>query len=699
MAKYSLAQIRELPSELQDHYFDATIEEKYFEEIFPLLDEENTERFKDLVLDVYFRDQTPSGFVRGLKEIVPDKEKYGKVLIRVLGYDFLPLADYFGSDIIALIADNGGDPLMFRTKVSVSEVAGQMRKKAEEVTMPDERLEKRLLNILRSKASNARTDDQVKEMLMGPTKTSGVGLDEGQAAIIMMYASEEVEKIRQRGIDIVSDEQYAREMRTPTAPVEEELEQEAGSEIVVEGGEGQEEVQKPELKPTPKPKKPQLDAFTTEDKAEIDDLKDATVPHEVTRKEKAIEFTLEGLSDAALDSSGVEFDAEMHKRFRYIVDLYYRDLRDALETKSKLTMPIASGGMGLDDTQTASVMALLKKRIEEYRKFLQTKARAEKENFVKRQQDQQKENEERSEASRKESLDRRFEELTGKGVKAPAAEGGTEDRSSASPQGVPKVIEVVSHDEEEEPEKGEAGAGAADQDEVSSSVIPAPRRVAGAGSHMRESGAGKAGIQEHVKGMEPGMIEDGADEASKTGAPPGDLPEVTHISESNTVIPAQAGIQGDAGPDAVTGVIKPTVEPPSVPVTPPPALSPIVRKIAKPVVSDVKFTPKLTGPVEELRALTLVDFRRLSKDPKEATLKIMDKIELLQNTSFETKVEGVKAWQGSPANVAYLEVLRKSLEGKPVADVLDEMLKEDPEALVKPEFEALMDLNRTIRFG
>lgn len=689
MAKYSHDQIRELPSELQDHYFDAAVEEKYFEEIFPLLDKERVDRLKDLVLDVYFRKQTPIGFVSALKEIVPDQEKYAQILPRVLGYDFLPLADYFGEDIIALIADNGGDPLMFRTKVAVSEVAGQIRKKAKEVTMPNERLEKRLLNILRSKASNARTDDQVKEMLMGPTKTSGVGLDEGQAAIVMMYASEEVEKIKQRGIDIVSDEQYAQEMRTPTAPVEEEPKPEVGSEAVVEGGEGQEEVQKEGPKPEPEPKKPQLDAFTTEDKAEIDDLKDATVPHEVTRKERAIEFTLEGLSDAALDSSGVEFDAEMHKRFRYIVDLYYRDLRDALETKSKLTMPTQSGGMGLDDTQTASVMALLKKRIGEYRKFMQTKALAEKERSIKKQQDQQKENEEQAEASRKDSLDRRFEELTGKDVKAPAAaEGGAEDRSSVPPQGVPKVIEVVSHDEEEEPEKGEGGEGVVAQDEVSASDSDA-------------------------QSVQP---DDTTDEASKTGAPPGDLPEVPGSSvgekEAKDVdaemsaeeskaegAPTEKPKAEKAVPDAVTGAVKTAVEPPLVPVTPPSTLSPVVRQTAKPVVSDVKFTPKLTGPVEELRALTLVDFRRLSKDPKEATLKIMDKIELLQNTSFETKAEGVKAWHGSPANVAYLEVLKKSLEGKPVADVLDEMLKEDPEALVKQEFEALMDLNRTIRFG
>jgi hypothetical protein len=132
---------------------------------------------------------------------------------------------------------------------------------------------------------------------------------------------------------------------------------------------------------------------------------------------------------------------------------------------------------------------------------------------------------------------------------------------------------------------------------------------------------------------------------------------------------------------------------------PPAAASPPPPSPDRKVVSDVKFTPKLVGPVEELRSLKIDDFRRLSKDPKEATLKINDKIDLLQEQSFETKTAGIKAWQESEVNKMYLELLKQSLEGRPVVEIIKDKQSKNESVLSKPEFDAIMALNRKLRFG
>jgi hypothetical protein len=116
-------------------------------------------------------------------------------------------------------------------------------------------------------------------------------------------------------------------------------------------------------------------------------------------------------------------------------------------------------------------------------------------------------------------------------------------------------------------------------------------------------------------------------------------------------------------------------------------------------MADVAPAPRLTGPVEEIRSLTLVDFRRLSKDPSEATLKIKDKIDLLQEQSFDTKTQGIRAWTESGVNKQYLDLLRASLEGRPVVDIIAEREAAGTPTLTKPEFDAIMTLNRILRFG
>jgi hypothetical protein len=124
------------------------------------------------------------------------------------------------------------------------------------------------------------------------------------------------------------------------------------------------------------------------------------------------------------------------------------------------------------------------------------------------------------------------------------------------------------------------------------------------------------------------------------------------------------------------------------------------RKAKKPGrVDDIKFAKRLSGPTEELSRLTLTDFRRLSKDPVQASTKIVDKIDLLENQGYELKVRGIKAWRESPLNRRYITLTERAvLGGMTLQQALEETQGEGDEALSEEELRVLMKLNASLRF-
>lgn len=127
-------------------------------------------------------------------------------------------------------------------------------------------------------------------------------------------------------------------------------------------------------------------------------------------------------------------------------------------------------------------------------------------------------------------------------------------------------------------------------------------------------------------------------------------------------------------------------------------------KSKKPVIADIAYPSAqeaqvVMGPIDELRSLNLVEFRRLSDDPKQAVQAIIDKAHLLEEESVAKKAEGIAAWQESPLNQAYLQVGNQSLEKSiPVAELLTQMYEENEGAMNQEEFDAIADLNRQLRF-
>lgn len=116
-------------------------------------------------------------------------------------------------------------------------------------------------------------------------------------------------------------------------------------------------------------------------------------------------------------------------------------------------------------------------------------------------------------------------------------------------------------------------------------------------------------------------------------------------------------------------------------------------------IEDVKYVPKLTGPIDELREMGLVDFRRLHDSPSLAAEKIKEKIGFLEEENYGKRLLGIRAWRQSPVNKIYLAIGQKSMaEQKPISAVISDYRESGEECLSRAEFMAVMELNKSLRF-
>lgn len=116
-------------------------------------------------------------------------------------------------------------------------------------------------------------------------------------------------------------------------------------------------------------------------------------------------------------------------------------------------------------------------------------------------------------------------------------------------------------------------------------------------------------------------------------------------------------------------------------------------------MEDVKYVPKALGPIEELEEMTLVDFRRLSQDPKEAAKKIEEKIKYLEDDRYARRIQGIRAWRKSPINTLYLNIGQESIiVGRGIENAIKAREKTEKDFLSLEEFNAIMELNKRIRY-
>ncbi|MDD3102126.1 MAG: hypothetical protein PHE59_03205 [Patescibacteria group bacterium] len=122
------------------------------------------------------------------------------------------------------------------------------------------------------------------------------------------------------------------------------------------------------------------------------------------------------------------------------------------------------------------------------------------------------------------------------------------------------------------------------------------------------------------------------------------------------------------------------------------------REPAMAKMEEIKVTPRVSGPIEELQGATLQDFRRWGS-AEQAVQKIKEKIDLLGEESLVKKSEGIKAWKESEINKLYLDIGTESIDkGISVSEVIILRQKENRKTLNEEEFDKVVELNQNLRF-
>lgn len=145
--------------------------------------------------------------------------------------------------------------------------------------------------------------------------------------------------------------------------------------------------------------------------------------------------------------------------------------------------------------------------------------------------------------------------------------------------------------------------------------------------------------------------------------------------------------------------LPPKPAPVNRPNTPPVVNRPTNIDSPRPRLQDVKPMPRTMGPIEELQFLDLVNFRRLGTSPEEITMKILNKIRLLEKDGYEKMIAGIAAWKKSPVCRLYLHLTQEAiLAGKPLKEMVMAKSQQDANVLRWEEIEAIINLNSKLVF-
>ncbi len=120
-------------------------------------------------------------------------------------------------------------------------------------------------------------------------------------------------------------------------------------------------------------------------------------------------------------------------------------------------------------------------------------------------------------------------------------------------------------------------------------------------------------------------------------------------------------------------------------------------KTDRPKMVDIKQPMAVVGPVDELGALDLKEFRRMGASPQEAADKVLEMIELLEEDSWKIRMDGIEAWKRSRLHMLYVEIGRESIETNTgIDEVISKRTSESRPFMLLDEFFAINSLNSSI---
>lgn len=169
------------------------------------------------------------------------------------------------------------------------------------------------------------------------------------------------------------------------------------------------------------------------------------------------------------------------------------------------------------------------------------------------------------------------------------------------------------------------------------------------------------------------------------------IPAVAAPSAPPTPVSTQEPKYVPKVPDKLRALID--AENPIFPLKTPTA--PVQKKSA-----DIRPGMKLIGPVDELRTMSMVDFRRLSNDVTVRIQKIRSRIEVIAEDGPHEKIRAIQAFEQSAPVRLYREILKRSLiELKSTETLCEEYKKQGKEFLDLDEIAALRQFLTQIRYS
>ena len=110
------------------------------------------------------------------------------------------------------------------------------------------------------------------------------------------------------------------------------------------------------------------------------------------------------------------------------------------------------------------------------------------------------------------------------------------------------------------------------------------------------------------------------------------------------------------------------------------------------------YQRKTQSPEEELRRLTLKDFRLLGADPIKTAEYVKNKIAVIAKHGEDKKANAILAWRQSPLNMVYLKIGQKSIARlQSVDEILAQIQASDQSAMTKAEFDAIGEINKELK--
>ncbi len=115
-------------------------------------------------------------------------------------------------------------------------------------------------------------------------------------------------------------------------------------------------------------------------------------------------------------------------------------------------------------------------------------------------------------------------------------------------------------------------------------------------------------------------------------------------------------------------------------------------------IADMRKTTILTGPVQEIAQMRLIDFRRSAQEPKIRVEKIIAAVNRIGEGSYKEKIQAIFAWRRSEPHKIYEEMLINALKNKKsIKQVVDEGVKaRKKNDLNQEEFSAIIIANRAL---